>query len=197
MHQHSPIPLFRIPFMREATMLIMVGLAFATSPRRNWIENRFTMGPITEVAALFIGIFVTMVPALAILRARGGELGVDNSMKFFWGSGSLSSFLDNAPTYLVFFKTASGAVASGAMPALELVGNGVDKVPAHVLLAISVGSVFMGANTYIGNGPNFMVKAIAEEAGVKMPTFLGYMKWSVGILIPTFVLVSLLFFRGI
>jgi Na+/H+ antiporter NhaD/arsenite permease-like protein len=196
MHQHSPIPLFRIPFLREVTMLVMVALAFATSPRRNWTDNRFTMGPIAEVAALFIGIFLTMVPALAILRARGGELGVDSPMKFFWGSGSLSSFLDNAPTYLVFFKAASGAVASGAMPALELVGNGVDKVPAHILMAISAGSVFMGANTYIGNGPNFMVKAIAEESGVRMPTFLGYMKWSVGFLIPTFILVSLIFFRG-
>ncbi len=129
MHEHSPIALFRIHFLREATMLVMVGLAFATSPRRNWTENRFTMGPITEVAALFFGIFVTMMPALAILSAKGGELGVDNSMKFFWGSGSLSSFLDNAPTYLVFFKTASGAVASGAMPALELVGNGVGQGP--------------------------------------------------------------------
>ena len=195
-HDKCPIPFLRHPFMREVVMLVMVGLAFASTPLRNWKENNFTMGPINEVAALFFGIFITMTPALGILRARGGELGLDTPAKFFWGTGILSSFLDNTPTYMVFFKTAAGAVASGAMDATRLVGTGVDKVPHDILVAISIGAVFMGANTYIGNGPNFMVKAIAEETGIRMPSFFGYMRWSLMILIPIFVLVTLVFFRA-
>jgi Na+/H+ antiporter NhaD/arsenite permease-like protein len=194
-HEHCPVPFLRKPFLREVIMLVMVGLAFATSPLRNWKENHFTMGPITEVAALFFGIFLTMTPALAILKAKGGELGVDTPLKFFWGTGTLSSFLDNAPTYMVFFKTASGAVASGAVGGANLIGTGIDRVPSEILVAISVGAVFMGANTYIGNGPNFMVKAIAEESGIRMPSFFGYMRWSMLVLIPVFLLVTLLFFR--
>ncbi len=196
MQPHSPVPFFRLPYLREATMLVMVGLAFATSPMANWRENHFTMGPIVEVAVLFLGIFVTMTPVLEILRARGGELGVNTPGKFFWSTGFLSSFLDNTPTYMVFFKAASGAVAEGAIHAGSLVGHGIDKVPHRMLMAISAGAVFMGANTYIGNGPNFMVKAIAEESGIKMPSFFGYMRWSLGILIPVFLLVTLVFFRG-
>ncbi len=194
-HENGPISFLRFPFAREGVMLVMVGLALATSPLRNWKDNQFTMGPITEVAALFFGIFLTMTPALAILKAKGGELGVDTPMEFFWGTGALSSFLDNAPTYMVFFKTASGAVASGAVQSTELIGRGIDHIPAHILVAISVGAVFMGANTYIGNGPNFMVKAIAEESGIRMPSFFGYMRWSLLVLIPVFILVTLVFFR--
>jgi Na+/H+ antiporter NhaD/arsenite permease-like protein len=139
-----------------------------------------------------------MIPALEILRAQGGSLGVDTPAKFFWAAGTLSSFLDNAPTYLVFLSTAQGMVDAGGLTgmgeAVHMTVAGATAVPEVVLQAISVGAVFMGANTYIGNGPNFMVKAIAEEQRVEMPSFFGYMKWSIGLLIPSFVLVTLLFF---
>jgi Na+/H+ antiporter NhaD/arsenite permease-like protein len=168
--------------------LAIVGLAILsyrqTDPELRR-ANRFTFAPILEVAALFAGIFVTMLPALDILKARGSELGVREPWQFFWATGALSSFLDNAPTYLTFL-----ALAKGLGLAPEVVG-----VSHEVLVAISLGAVFMGANTYIGNAPNFMVKAIAEESGVKMPSFFGYMAYSVGILLPLFVLVSLVFFR--
>lgn len=147
--------------------------------------NRFTFHPILEVAALFAGIFATMLPALHILQARGAELGVREPWQFFWATGALSSFLDNAPTYLTFLALARGL----HLPA-EVVG-----VPNALLAAISLGAVFMGANTYIGNGPNFMVRSIAEERGVKMPSFGGYMLYSGGVLLPVFVLVTLVFFR--
>ena len=167
--------------------LVIVGLA-GFSYRRTDPElrrvNRFTFGPILEVAALFAGIFVTMLPALDILRARGAELGVREPWQFFWATGALSSFLDNAPTYLTFLALARGL---GLSP--EVVG-----VPHEILVAISLGAVFMGANTYIGNGPNFMVRAIAEERGVRMPSFAGYMLYSGGVLVPIFVVVTLVFF---
>jgi Na+/H+ antiporter NhaD/arsenite permease-like protein len=146
--------------------------------------NRFTFHPILEVAALFSGIFVTMLPALHILQARGAELGVREPWQFFWATGALSSFLDNAPTYLTFLALAQGL----HLPA-DVVG-----VPNALLTAVSLGAVFMGANTYIGNGPNFMVRSIAEERGVKMPSFGGYMLYSGGVLIPVFVVVTVIFF---
>ena len=133
---------------------------------------------------LFLGIFLTMIPALELLRLRGGELAVRTPAQFFWAAGALSSFLDNAPTYLAFLALGQGLGLAG-----EVVGRA-----AAILAAISVGAVAMGANTYIGNAPNFMVKAIAEETGVKMPSFFGYMLYSGAILIPLFVLVTLLFF---
>jgi Na+/H+ antiporter NhaD/arsenite permease-like protein len=136
------------------------------------------------VAVLFLGIFLTMIPALELLHARGGELGVREPGQFFWATGILSSFLDNAPTYLTFLALAQGL---GLPP--EVVG-----VPHVILAAISVGAVAMGANTYIGNAPNFMVKAIAEAASVRMPSFLGYMAYSGAVLLPLFVVVSFLFF---
>jgi Na+/H+ antiporter NhaD/arsenite permease-like protein len=154
--------------------------------------NRFGWGPIVEVAVLFVGIFVTMIPAVQYLdqAGRDGRIALHEPWQFFWASGALSSFLDNAPTYKTF--------ASLAVGVLKLDGNlGVLTTTAAgnaLLTAVSCGSVFMGANTYIGNGPNFMVKAIAEENGVKMPSFFGYMAWSVGILVPIFVLVTFLFF---
>jgi Na+/H+ antiporter NhaD/arsenite permease-like protein len=144
--------------------------------------NQFTYGPIVEVAVLFAGIFVTMVPALALLEARGSELGLSEPWQFFLVTGVLSSVLDNAPTYLTFLSAAQGL----HLPA-EIVG-----VPALHLAAISLGAVFMGANTYIGNGPNFMVKAIAEEAGVKMPSFGGYAVRATLTLLPVYVIVILL-----
>jgi len=168
----------------------------ATGEEENNVRaaNGFTWEPILEVAKLFIAIFICMIPALKILQAGvDGELKVvilavqsstnipDNAM-YFWFTGVLSSFLDNAPTYVVFFNTAGGDPATLMGPM------------AQTLLAISCGAVFMGANTYIGNAPNFMVKAIAEENGVKMPSFFGYMAWSVCILIPVFILVTYFYF---
>ena len=126
-----------------------------------------------------------MLPALDLLRARGGELGVHEPWHFFWAAGALSSFLDNAPTYLTFL-----ALAQGLHMAPEVVG-----VPHEILAAISLGAVFMGANSYIGNGPNFMVRSIAEARGVRMPSFGGYMLYSGAVLIPVFVLVTLVFFH--
>jgi Na+/H+ antiporter NhaD/arsenite permease-like protein len=170
---------------REIAMLVVAGISLTTTAKAVHRSNRFTFHPIAEVAALFAGIFLTMLPALDILHARGAALGLTTPRQFFWATGLLSSFLDNAPTYLTFLAVAQ----SLGLPA-EVVG-----VTHEVLLAISAGAVFMGANTYIGNGPNFMVRVIAEERGVRMPSFGGYMLYSGAVLIPCFVLVTLLFFR--
>ncbi len=178
--------------LREIAMIGCAVASHFTSARELRERNAFSWFPILEVAALFIGIFLTMIPALMILKASGGELGVDTPTKFFWASGVLSSFLDNAPTYLVFYNTAQGMVEHGQLAATALVAT--TGVPQTILEAISCGSVFMGANSYIGNGPNFMVKAIAEEQKVVMPSFFGYMRWSVAFLIPCFVLVTFVFF---
>ncbi len=173
------------PPYREIIMIIASLVSIKVTPKELRDENEFTYHPIEEVAKLFAGIFAAMIPALIILRARGGEMGVTEPWQFFWATGSLSSFLDNAPTYLTFLSLAQGL---GARP--DVVG-----VPAEVLMAISAGAVFMGANTYIGNAPNFMVKSIAEENNVKMPSFFGYMLYSIVVLIPTFLLVTFIFFR--
>jgi Na+/H+ antiporter NhaD/arsenite permease-like protein len=170
---------------RELGMGLMACLSIYATPRGLRRENAFTFHPIVEVAVLFLGIFLAMVPALAILQARGAELGLSKPWQFFWVTGALSSFLDNAPTYLTFLSLGQGL----HLPA-EVVG-----VPKTILLAVSAGAVFMGANSYIGNGPNFMVKAIAEEAGVEMPHFFGYMLFSGMILIPVFVATTVIFFR--
>jgi Na+/H+ antiporter NhaD/arsenite permease-like protein len=170
--------------LREIAIVALAALSLWLTPRAIRRANEFTAAPMVEVAVLFFGIFLTMIPALELLRLRGNELGVRQSWQFFWASGALSSFLDNAPTYLTFL-----ALAQGLRLADEVVG-----IPHAILTAISVGAVAMGANTYIGNAPNFMVRAIAEEAGVKMPSFFGYMLYSGAILIPLFLLVTLLFF---
>ena len=178
--------------------LLLVALTFTSwslTPTEIRKRNQFTWFPIQEVAKLFAGIFVTIIPAIAILKAgKEGALssvvgtvstsaGDPINVAYFWATGILSSFLDNAPTYLVFFNTAGG-------DPIELMGD-----LHQTLLAISAGAVFMGANTYIGNAPNFMVKAIAEEQGIEMPSFFGYMiKYSIPILIPIFFLVSWIFF---
>jgi Na+/H+ antiporter NhaD/arsenite permease-like protein len=169
---------------RESAMAAAAVLSARLTPRTTRDENGFTWHPIKEVAILFAAIFATMIPALLILKSRGGELGLVQPWHFFWVAGALSSFLDNAPTYLTFFSIAQGMGD----------GSGVAGVAPKLLAAISAGSVFMGANSYIGNAPNFMVKAIAEESGMRMPSFFGYMAWSCAVLIPTFILVSLLFF---
>jgi len=169
---------------RETAMAAAAVVSVWKTPSRIREENEFTYHPIQEVAILFAGIFATMIPALLILEARGAQLGVTDPSHFFWATGMLSSFLDNAPTYLTFFSLAQG------------VGGGdlVAGVSTPLLVAISAGSVFMGANSYIGNAPNFMVKAIAEESGIRMPSFFGYMVWSCAVLLPLFGILTLIFF---
>lgn len=174
---------------RELVMVAAAGLSVRFTPIVLREENSFTYHPIKEVAILFAGIFVTMAPAMKVLEVSGSRLGIDVPWKFFWAAGGLSSFLDNAPTYLVFM-TAAKSVAQ----AHNIIGNLVAGVPEAFLKAVSVGAVFMGANTYIGNGPNFMVKAICEENGVKMPSFFGYMMWAIAILIPVFLVTTFVFF---
>ena len=175
------------PFPVREVVLVLLALVSWVGTRRDLRRaNNFTFYPIIEVAVLFAGIFATMIPAIMILEARGAELGVTTPAQFFWATGSLSSFLDNTPTYVVFFSLAKGlGVPAGAVS--------VAGVEQSLLVAISLGAVFMGANTYIGNAPNFMVKAIAEEQKVKMPSFFGYMLWSVAILVPLFVVVTFVF----
>jgi len=169
---------------REVAMLALMAISLWRTPRDIRRANGFTASPIVEVAVLFFGIFLTMIPALELLHTRGHELGVRQPWQFFWATGMLSSFLDNAPTYLAFLALGQGL----GLPA-DVVG-----VPGTILAAISVGAVAMGANTYIGNAPNFMVRSIAEEAGVKMPSFFGYMLYSGLVLVPLFVAVTFLFF---
>lgn len=173
-------------YLREMFQLGLVALSLVGTAYENRVANLFNYGAILEVAALFFGIFITMQPALQILHVEGPRLGLTTPAHFFWATGVLSSFLDNAPTYVVFFETARSLGGENLVPPI----NGV----AHdLLVAVSLGAVFMGANTYIGNGPNFMVRAIAEKRGVKMPSFFGYMIYSGLILIPLCVLVTVLF----
>jgi Na+/H+ antiporter NhaD/arsenite permease-like protein len=178
------------------SMAVLAALSLRTTPR--WIHeaNRFTLAPIHEVAVVFIGVFVTMVPALAFLAEHGSRLGITRPWQFFWASGALSSVLDNAPTYLTFTSLATG-VANGGGGHLSV--NDLGALAAHpagqpLLVAVSCGSVVMGAITYIGNGPNFMIKAIAEQHHVRMPSFFGYTMWSFMILLPLFGAVALLLF---
>ncbi len=175
------------PFPVREGVLVSLGLAswFGT-PRELRQANKFTFYPIVEVAVLFAGIFATMIPPIMILQARGAELGVSSPASFFWATGALSSFLDNTPTYVVFFSLAKGlGVPAGAV--------GVAGVEQTLLVGISLGAVFFGANTYIGNAPNFMVRSIAEEQGVRMPSFFGYMLWAMAILLPAFAAVTFVF----
>lgn len=162
---------------REMAMAAIGAASVVLGPSAPRKANGFTWAPIVEVGVLFLGIFVTMVPALAILEARGGELGITRPWQFFLTTGALSSLLDNAPTYLTFLSTAQG---------LDLHGD-VIGVPSLYLAAISCGAVLMGANTYIGNGPNFMVKAIAEEMQMQMPSFFRYAAAAVLVLSPVYV----------
>jgi Na+/H+ antiporter NhaD/arsenite permease-like protein len=173
-----------MPTPQREMAMAAVGLASVvlgpSAPRK---ANGFTYAPIVEVGVLFLGIFVTMVPALAILEARGGELGIARPWQFFLTTGALSSVLDNAPTYLTFLSAAQS---------LRL-GGDVIGVPTLYLAAISCGAVLMGANTYIGNGPNFMVKAIAEEMGVRMPSFFRYAAAAILVLSPVYALLAAYF----
>lgn len=176
---------------QEGGMALLAVLSLVITPFKSDLrrENGFTFGPIKEVAFLFAGIFAAMIPALYILEHKGAALGITQPWQFFWATGGLSSFLDNAPTYLTFLSLAKGL----NLPH-EIVLNDGSGLSTRVLAAISCGAVFMGANSYIGNGPNFMVKSIAEEQGVKMPSFFGYMVYSIAVLIPVFILITLIFF---
>jgi Na+/H+ antiporter NhaD/arsenite permease-like protein len=189
--------------VQEAAMIGLALLAWFTTSGRLREFNEFTWAPIIEVAVLFFGIFVTMAPALLILNAwgqgqreiAGAAFNMTQPWQYFWATGALSSFLDNAPTYLTFAATAGGmaGVPVDGLYLREFLAKG--EAAQALLAAISCGAVFMGANTYIGNGPNFMVKAIAEQSGVKMPGFFGYMLFSIGILLPIFGVVTFVFFR--
>lgn len=189
----TPVALEQV--VRDGALLLVIAASLVMTPAGVRARNQFSWAPMLEVAKLFAGIFLTMVPVIAMLRA--GEAGAFSAVThavtgpdgrplpwaYFWFSGLLSSFLDNAPTYLVFFN-----LAGGDPPSLM-------TTFAPTLAAISAGSVFMGANTYIGNAPNFMVKAIAEDRGIRMPSFFGYMAWSGGILVPLFVVMTFIWFR--
>jgi len=180
----------KVGWIRDGILVALGILSIILTKKQYREDNEFNFGAITEVAVLFIGIFITMIPALVILSANGDALGVKEPWQFFWITGALSSFLDNTPTYLVFLELAKETI--GVEHASEVARQGVE-----ILKAISLGAVFMGANTYIGNGPNFMVKAIAEAKGrahVAMPSFGGYMLYSFCILIPLFIIITLLSF---
>ena len=181
--------------VRDVLLVGVTLLSLRLTPRTVRQDNQFSWAPMQEVAKLFVGIFITMLPVLAILkagesgsfaavaRAVTGPDGQPLPWAYFWFSGMLSSFLDNAPTYLVFFNLAGGDPATLMGPL------------ATTLAAVSAGSVFMGANSYIGNAPNFMVKAIVEDRGLRMPSFFGYMAWSFGILVPLFIITTFIWMR--
>ncbi len=181
--------------VRDFGLVVITVLSLKLTPASVHDDNQFGWGPMQEVAKLFAGIFLTIIPVIAMLKAGTegpfGAIvkavtrpdGTPDPAAYFWATGALSSFLDNAPTYLVFFNTAGGDPAT-LMTTL-----------APTLAAISAGAVFMGANTYIGNAPNLMVKAIAEDRGIRMPSFFGYMAWSIGVLLPLFVVMTFIWFR--
>ncbi|QDU78415.1 hypothetical protein Pla110_01160 [Polystyrenella longa] len=175
---HAPM------YFREVMMLILTGLSLIFTSVSIRQKNSFNYDAILEVAALFVGIFICMQAPIQILNVYGKFLGFDSPTKFYWGTGILSSFLDNAPTYVVFFETAK---------TMEPTGTVVAGVGELMLSAISLGAVFMGAMTYIGNGPNFMVKAIAEKNNVRMPSFFGYMAYSCAVLLPISIIMNLIF----
>ena len=178
--------------IQESIMLGMALLSYFGTPQRVHKANHFHFSPIAEVAALFLGIFITMIPALEILSHRSASWNLHHAWQFFWLTGALSSFLDNAPTYLTFAALASGSFGGSVQNLGILLHSGIGE---KMLYAISCGAVFMGANTYIGNGPNLMVRSIAEHAGIKMPSFGRYMIYSISILLPLFFVVSIVFFR--
>lgn len=187
--KHAPMWL---KYMREIVLLSLTGLSlYTTNKKLRFVKNKFSWAPIIEVAVLFLGIFTTMTPALAYLNDNAASLGLGETWQFYYMSGALSSFLDNTPTAVAFHSVASG------LPPEQMLTFGdsfMAGIPEVLLKAICMGSVFFGAMTYIGNGPNFMVKAIAEENGVKMPSFFGYMlKFSLIVLLPIYILVQLIF----
>ena len=184
------------PFVREAVMVAMMLLSLRFGPSGTRASNHFTWGPIVEVAIIFGGIFASMIPTLALLRTHGSAVGLAQPWQYFWASGVLSSFLDNAPTYLTFSSAAQGYLGlPNAAALMQQTVGAAGFAPAAFLAAISCGSVFMGANSYIGNAPNFMVKSVAEHSGMRMPSFFGYMAYSMAVLVPIFALTTFVFFR--
>lgn len=182
---HAPI---YIKFLREIVLVVLMLLSLRFTRKGVRESNRYSWGPIIEVAVIFLGVFATMTPALLYLQANAGDFGLDKGWQFFYATGALSSFLDNAPTAVAFHGVATGLVQAGAAAA-QIAG-----IPEALLKAISTAAVFFGAMTYIGNGPNFMVKAIAEESKVRMPSFFGYIaRFSLLVLLPIFVVTQLLF----
>jgi Na+/H+ antiporter NhaD/arsenite permease-like protein len=184
------------PHLREIVQLILVALSLMLGTEKIRTANKFNYHAIIEVAALFIGIFICMQPAIEILHVRGSELGLDTPMKLFWTTGSLSAVLDNAPTYVVFYETAAADPRFADTPFHQLVSSytapHADEARRQ-LEAISLGAVFMGAMTYIGNGPNFMVRAIAEQSDIRMPSFFGYLiRYTIPMAVPVFLLVTFL-----
>lgn len=181
-----------LKYLREIILLVLIAMSLFTTKRNvRYDLNKYSWGPIIEVAVLFLGIFLTMTPALAYLNANAASLGLSQTWQFYYATGTLSSFLDNTPTAVAFHSIASG-LTPDQMAAFGT--SVVAGVPELLLQAICLGAVLFGAMTYIGNGPNFMVKAIAEESGVKMPSFFGYMfKFSLIVLLPVYILVQLIF----
>jgi Na+/H+ antiporter NhaD/arsenite permease-like protein len=182
--EHAPI---YMKLLREIVLVVIILASLFTTSKKVREDNKYSWGPIIEVAVLFLGIFATMTPALLFLKEAAPNLGLTESWQFYYCTGALSSFLDNAPTALAFHSVASGLpVVEGATM--------VAGIPEILLKAISIGAVFFGAMTYIGNGPNFMVKAIAEENKIEMPSFFGYMiKFSLIVLLPVYIITQLIF----
>ena len=187
-HLYGEVTLTFPALIEIVIILLAAFLSFKTTDSSIRTKNHFTWGAIKEVAVLFIGIFITMQPALMLLKSVGPNLGISEPYQMFWATGTLSSFLDNTPTYLVFLTTAGTLGLTGGIT------TALGQIPVNLLEAISCGAVFMGANTYIGNAPNFMVKAISDENGVNMPSFFGYILWSLAFLVPVFILDMLVFF---
>jgi Na+/H+ antiporter NhaD/arsenite permease-like protein len=181
------------PFLRETLMIAAALGSYFTTPKETHQANSFTLAPLKEVAWLFFGIFATMVPVLDYMRVHADKVSIDTARKYFWLTGSLSSVLDNAPTYLTFLANALGRYGLNLESKTDVAEFLLRH--DHTLVAISMGAVLFGAATYIGNGPNFMVKAIAAEQKVAAPGFFTYiLKYALPILLPIFVLISFLFF---
>ncbi|CDF80174.1 membrane protein [Formosa agariphila KMM 3901] len=178
---------FWLKHLREIVLIILTAVAYLTTPEQTRVRNKFSWGPIVEVAVIFIGIFITMTPTLIYLRQHAPGMGLTEAWQFYYATGFLSAFLDNTPTAVAFHSVASSIPIAENIPV-------VANVAEHILKAIATSAVFFGALTYIGNGPNFMVKSIAEDHGIKMPSFFGYMfKFSLIVLLPIYILTQLLF----
>ncbi len=181
-------------YLREAAILLMAVMSLLFTKKQTRQSNNFTWAPIIEVTYLFLGIFITMIPCLLYLEQNASDLGVDTASKFYYFSGSLSSFLDNTPTAVTFYSLATGLFHQN--PALYSGMPLIGGIPQIFMSAICTGAVFFGSMSYIGNGPNFMVKSIAEAENIKMPHFFAYMyKFSLIVLLPLFILAQLLFVR--
>lgn len=187
--EHAPL---YIKYLREIALLAMATLSLVTTSKKvRYEENKYSWDSIIEVAALFIGIFVTMAPALIFLKQHAADLGLTHIWQYYYATGALSAFLDNTPTAVAFHSMATGLNPEimASMGTTLIAG-----IPEVLLKAICIGAVFFGSLTYIGNGPNFMVKSIAEASGIKMPSFFGYMiKFSLIVLLPVYILVQIIF----